>query len=290
MGKLPRVCTAPPRAAAVAGSGWAEGSVRVRRAGRTFVFLAAALSAPPVAGAAAADDASYSYVASVDGRGHMLWIRPERVEPVFDHPSQWAGMECIEGACKFLWPPRAGMSLEMTCIEGELPLRVVLSFPKHPDDWALRENHPVTVYALRMLWRGLSRTGHVYLTNARITFGDQTFSAPVVRGRLDFGHSDYHARLPGGATAREIVASAGSTLTLEVTGSRRIRRTASYAIAAELANRVETLHRICGACPPEAPGCGPRRSRPDGMELLFPGDEGRASGGSPASPPTGRGD
>ena len=273
MEEFPDVCVALPHVAAAGESGRAEGSVRARRAKWAFVFLAAALSAPPVAGAATANDADYSYVVSVDGRGHELWIGPERVEPVFDDPSQWVGMECVEGACESLFPPRAGMSLELTCIEGELPLRVVLSFPKHPDDWAFRETHPVTVHALRLLWRGLSRTGHVHRRNGRITLGDSTFSAPVVRGRLDFGHSDYHTRVPGEVAAREIAASAGGMLTLEVTGSRRIRRKASYAITAELANRVETLHRICGACPPEAPGCGPRWSHPEGMELLFPGDD-----------------
>lgn len=254
------------------------------------MFLAAALSAPPVAGAATANDADYSYVTSEDGRGHMLWIRPERVEPVFDDPSQWVGMECVEGKCKSLFPPRAGMTLKMTCAEGELPLWVVLSFPKHPDDWEFGENHRVTVFALRLLWGALTPTGHVYRTNARITLGDSTFSAPVVRGRVNFGSSDYHARLPGEATAREIASSAGGMLTLEVTGSRRIRRKASYVITAELANRVGTLHGICGACPPEAPGCGPPQFHPDGMEFLFPGDDGRTNRGPPVSRPSGRGD
>ena len=190
----------------------------------------------------------------------MLNIAPEHVEPVFDDPSQWVGMTCVEGVCESLFPPRSGMLLKMTCHESTSPLRVIVSFPRHPDDpeLASAEFNPVGFW-LRTLGNLLSGGDGISWREARIVLGDSTFSAPVARQRtaLSNVNDDYHAWLLADETTREIEAAAGGFLTLEVTGSPRIRRTARYRITDAFAAKVGTLRRLCGTCPPDAPGCEP---------------------------------
>lgn len=231
------------------------------------VLLAACLSALPAAAPVAGDssdsaggDDNGHYVVSVDGRGHLLNLAPEHVEPVFDDPSQWVGMTCVEGVCESLLPPRSGMLLEMACGEGTMPLLVMVSFPKHPDDPELADlEYNPAGFLLGLLGNLLSGDVDVSWREARIVLGGSTVSAPVARQRIALTNrnDDYHAWLPADVATREIEAAAGGFLTLEVKGSPRIRRTARYRITDAFAARVGTLRRRCGTCPPDAPECEP---------------------------------
>ena len=96
------------------------------------------------------------------------------------------------------------------------------------------------------LWRGLVGDEAVFREEFRIGLGGSTFTASVARKLTSYDtETDYQALLPAGETVREIAASAGGSLTVEVQGSR-IRGRASYAIAAEFARWVETMGGRCG--------------------------------------------
>ena len=124
-----------------------------------------------------------------------------------------------------------------------MPVRAILSFRRHPGEL------PAKRFAddpLRNLWRGLVSDEPVFPEEIRITLGGSTFTAFVVR-RLTSHDTEtgYQTLLPGGETVREIAASVGGSLAVEVQGSR-IRGKASYAIAAEFVRSAEMMRRHCG--------------------------------------------
>ena len=175
----------------------------------------------------------HGYVAGNDGKGHWLHVLPERAEvtgPAGTLPVRDDGI--------------VPLMLELSCRDGELPVRAILSFPRHPNDPPAERflDNP-----LRNLWRGLVGDEPVIREEVRIGLGGSTFSASVVRKLTTYDtETDYQALLPAGETVREIAASTGGSLTVEVKGSR-IRGNASYAIVAEFVQRVETMRRYCGA-------------------------------------------
>ena len=102
------------------------------------VVLVAALCALP---AAAPTAERHGHVVSNDGKGHWLHVLPERAEVI--GPA---------GA----WPADDGgtlpLMLDLYCREGEMPVRAILSFRRHPREL------PAKRFAddpLRNLWGGL---------------------------------------------------------------------------------------------------------------------------------------
>ena len=138
-------------------------------------------------------------------RGHWLHVLPERAEVSGPAGAQPAGDDGV-----------VPLMLELSCQDGEMPVRAILSFPKHPDD---PPDERFLDNPLRNLWRGLVGDEPVFREEVRIGLGGNTFSASVVRKLTSYNtETDYQALLPAGETAREIAASARSSLTVEVKG------------------------------------------------------------------------
>ena len=193
------------------------------------VFLVAALCVLPAAASAAE---RHGYVASNDGKGHWLHVLPDRLEVRSPVGALSAGDDGI-----------VPLMLELSCRDGEAPVRAILSFPRHRDEPRAERffDNPI-----RSLWLGLVGDEPVYREDVRITVGGSTFPATVVRNLSSYDiETDYQALLPPTETVREILASTGGSLTIEVKGTR-IGGRASYTITAEFAERTETMRRNCG--------------------------------------------
>ena len=174
----------------------------------------------------------HGYVASNDGKGHWVLVLPEHAEvtgPAGALPARDDGI--------------VPLMLELSCRDGEMPVRAILSFPTHPDDPPAERflDNP-----LRNLWRGLVGDEPVFREEVRIGLGGSTFPASVVRQLTSYNtETDYQVLLPAGETVHEIAGTAGGSLIVAVKGSR-VRAKTSYAIAAEFAQMVETMRRHCG--------------------------------------------
>ena len=196
------------------------------------VFIMAYLCALPAFAPAA--DHKYRHVASNDGKGHCVHVLPERAEVL--GPG---------GA----WPPDydggpTPLMLGMYCREGAEPIRVNLSFPRHPTDPPTQKL--LSDELLSVLWRNLVEGDPAVQEELRIVLGDSEFTATAVRALTSYStETDYQALLPARETAREIVDAAGGTLTIEMQGPS-IRGTAVYAITEEFAWWVDEMRSRCG--------------------------------------------
>ncbi len=193
------------------------------------VLLVTALCVIP-AGAPTAE--RHGYAASNDGKGHWLHILPDRAEVRSPAGALSAGDDGI-----------VPLMLELSCRDGEAPVRAILSFPRHRDDPRAERffDNPI-----RSLWLGLVGDEPVYREDVRITLGGSTFPATVVRNLTSYNtETDYQVLLPPGETVGEIIAATGGSLTIEVKGTR-IGGRASYTITAEFAKRTETMGWNCG--------------------------------------------
>ena len=180
------------------------------------VLLVIAVCALSALGAAAE---RHGYIASNDGKGHWLHVLPERRGYRTD---------------RHVAPGEDGtapLMLELYCRDGEVPVRAILFFPQDPEVPPAErfQDHP-----LRNLWRGLIGDEPVFREEVRIRLGRSTFTSSVVRKLTSYNtESDYQAPLPAGETVREIVASTGGSLMVEVKSSH-IQSKANYAIVVEL--------------------------------------------------------
>lgn len=175
---------------------------------------------------------AWNYTQSGDGLGHWLWLTAESA--TVETPAGRLPPEATTG--------RVQLTIAATCREGEFPLALELTFPRHPEQ-------PETVrrLSLRNLWWSLTGTtpeSHRHKTT--VTIGTSTFETTFTRERVTYEFEpDYRAVLETADSTAELLKE-GDTGTVELKADGETPIEAVFEVPPGYRGRLRRMLQRCG--------------------------------------------